>query len=1033
MQITPDSAVGAWNDSGLAAAINQAGHAVVVTDRGGSILYVNGAFTSMTGYSLEEVMGRNPSMLKSGAQDRKFYEDLWRTITAGRIWHGELINRRKDGSLYTEELTVAPVLDSQGQIARYIALKQDVTEQRQAIEAQRFLASVVESSGDAITCVTLDGTISSWNAGAQTMYGYRAEEVVGKSISILMPPARKGEMIQLLDTVVNSGTAVSDFETVLTTKDGRPLDISLTISPVRDSGREILGAAAIARNISQQRRADRAMRNSAERFRALFERSLDCLYIHDFEGNFLDANPAALKLLGYERGELSGLNLFTLLTTDRLSPTLRTLKELEETRSYTETTEFRLRRRNGAFVDLETNLTVIPFEGTTGAILGVARDITGRKQAEETLRESEKRFRIMADGCPTPMWVSDSEGGLQFVNRKYREFFGTTHGELEGSEWQPPLHPDDAPEYLRKCSIAIGERSPFHAETRLQRADGEWRWLDSYAEPRWTESGEFLGHVGVGTDITERKQAEEALRGSEEKFRQLAENVREVFWMMNAAGAEMLYISPGYEQIWGRTCESLYLEPMSWSEAIEPEDRERAHAVFLQQMEGEDIESEYRIRTTTGQKYIRDRAFPIRDHTGQIVRVVGIAEDISERKAAEVVVQKAKEAAEAASEAKSQFLANMSHEIRTPMNGVIGMTGFLLETQLTAEQREYADSVRSCAASLLAVIDDILDFSTIQARKLELEPSDFDLRPVLEDATQFFCANAREKAVKLFSEISPQAPSRLRGDARRLRQVLVNLIGNAVKFTARGEVVVQARLERENEQSAVIHFSVRDTGIGIAADRQDCLFLPFTQVDNSMTRKYGGTGLGLAICKRLVELLGGEIGVESVLGTGSTFWFTAVFEKPANQSPDASAGRGEHSHANFIDRPARVLVAEDNIVNQRVACRILQKAGHTVTIANNGREALAALRQQTFDVVLMDVQMPEMDGFEATRVIRNSESGKGTHLRIIAVTAHTLSADRERCLAAGMDDFISKPVRPVDLLSLVASSVAATAPVALGA
>ena len=317
--------------------------------------------------------------------------------------------------------------------------------------------------------------------------------------------------------------------------------------------------------------------------------------------------------------------------------------------------------------------------------------------------------------------VGDGRGrGDQFVNRAYREFSGATYKQLEGGKWESLVHPEDAPEYVVAFQRAVREHKAFRAEARIRRADGEWRWVDSHGEPRFSATGEFLGHVGLSPDITERKNAEQALRSSEEKFRQLAENIREVFWIMPPAGNEMIYVSSAYEQIWGRTCESLYRNPISWAEAIDPDDRERSHSLFARQLLGETVESEYRIRTLDGQeKWIRDRAFPIRDQAGQLIRIAGIAEDITERKRYEAELVKAKEDADAANRAKSRFLANMSHEIRTPMNGVIGMTGLLLDSELTPEQLSYTEIIRSSGENLMTIINDILDFSKIEARKID--------------------------------------------------------------------------------------------------------------------------------------------------------------------------------------------------------------------------------------------------------------------------------------------------------------------------
>ena len=1017
----------AGNGIGLAAAINQAGQAVVITDCRGDIQYVNAAFTEMTGYTSQEAIGRNPRLVRSGRQDPAYYKDLWETITSGRNWHGELINQRKDGSHYIEEMTIAPVFDGKGDIVRYVALKQDITARRASERARQFLAAIVESSDDAITSTDLDGTITSWNAGAEALYGYRAEEVIGQPISILIPPGRRHEMTRFFESMEQAAKP-SHFETVRVAKGGHPVDVSLTISCVRDGAGRIVGAAGIARDIRGRLRADRATRDSAERFQALFERSLDALYIHDLDGNFLDLNPAALRLLGYRREDIPSLRVSSLISDDQMHRIEEHLAEVRETGTQREAFEFRVRCRDGTFVDMETKGALIPTEGNARAVLGVARDITERKRVEAALRESEERFRALADSCPAILWVSDEGGEVTFANRISREFFGAASDRIEGCGWISLLHPDDAPAYLRMLMQSLRDRTGFQGEMRVRRGDGEWRWMSAHGAPHWSPGGEFLGHVGIALDITARRQAEEAVVNSEMKFRQLAENIREVFWMCNPTGSEVLYVSPAYEQVWGRTCENCGRNPMDWMEAIEAEDREQAHAVFLKQLAGEHVESVYRIRTPRGElKWIRDRAFPVGDPAGRIVRVVGIAEDITERKQVEASLREAKEAAEAASRAKSQFLANMSHEIRTPMNGVIGMTGLLLDTELTAEQREYAAIVRSSGEALLALVNDLLDYSKVEAGKLELESLDFDLRSTLEDATQLLAAKAREKDLPLAWSLDPGVPVRLRGDPGRLRQILLNLGGNAVKFTAKGCVDIRARLDREDEHSATIRFSVEDTGIGIPAARQAEIFSPFTQGDGSTTRKYGGTGLGLSISKQLAELLGGEIGVESEPGRGSSFWFTAVFEKQPAASRVEPPRKAARAGGEAARRPGvrgkcagRVLIVEDNVTNQQVALAILNKFGCRADAVASGKEALASLRGIPYDLVLMDCQMPEMNGFEASALIRDPNSGVlNPRIPIVALTAHAMTGDREQCLAAGMDDYIAKPVEPETLAAVL--------------
>ncbi|MGE3913765.1 MAG: PAS domain S-box protein, partial [Chloroflexota bacterium] len=683
-------------------------------------------------------------------------------------------------------------------------------------------------------------------------------------------------------------------------------------------------------------------------------------------------------------------------------------------------------------------------DGSPLRMIGTQRDMTANRAAEEQLRLQAAAL----DHAANAVMIVDRAGKIVWVNPAFTTLTGYSAEEAIG---QTPamLHADGhagASEPSMRALLAEGR--VWHGELQVRRKDGTVFTDETMVTPVRDERGEITHYIGIKQDISNRKAAEAHLAASRDFLQHVLDAVADpVFvkddqyrWLLgNAAYWDFHKLSPGW--MLGKTVYDLC--PPALADSFTSQDA-------LVMRTGETSETQETINDGLGRtRTVLTKKSRLTDADGRSV-LVGIVRDITERQRAEedlaranreleAAAERARElavAASAADRAKSEFLAAMSHEIRTPMNGVIGMISLLLDTSLTAEQHEYAETIRASAEALLIIVNDILDFSKIEAGRLAIESQPFTLPDLMHEVADLLGPEARRRRLALTVQIDPALPVEVTGDAGRVRQVLLNLAANALKFTPSGQVTLTASCAQRGDMPAQIVIAVEDTGIGIAPEQLGRLFERFSQADASTTRKYGGTGLGLAISRQLVELMGGVIGVQSQPGKGSRFWFSVPLQpcRPEAASlPDTAPANAEYTASSHTASPhaasppqgdtatprpreqdasgqPRILLVEDNRVNQRVATRMIERLGLAVDVASNGREALTAVGQRQYDLVLMDCQMPELDGYAATAAIRATETPASRRLPIVAMTAAAMQGDRERCMAAGMDDYLSKPI-----------------------
>jgi PAS domain S-box-containing protein len=630
-------------------------------------------------------------------------------------------------------------------------------------------------------------------------------------------------------------------------------------------------------------------------------------------------------------------------------------------------------------------------------------EIERRRQAEQSQAAALAERRNIMETVPDSIYILDRDGCLIGWNRRLEETSGYAPEEMRGRHAGQFIHPDDRPGMARAME-KIRSKGFASVRGRLLRRDGTaapYQWSGAIIR---NADGQAIGITGAGHDISAELEAERALQESEARFRNLVETSSDWVWELDADGV-YTYASPRVQDILGiPVAEVIGRTPFDLMPADEAA---RVRAVFagIVARRAPIVALENINLHRDGRRIVLETSgTPVLAADGTLLGYRGMDRDITLRRQAEEA-RRAHDAAVEAAQLKSQFLATMSHEIRTPLNGVIGVLSLMNDWELSAGKHELVATAAESAQHLLRLLNDVLDFSKIEAGRLNLEQVDFDPRALAGQACELYRGRAEARGLRLTVEIAPVVPARLRGDPTRLRQVLNNLVDNAIKFTARGEVALSVALQADAPDGALLRFAVRDTGIGIDPAQQAHIFDPFAQADGSTTRRFGGSGLGLAIVRQLAGLMGGAVGVDSTPGAGATFWFTARFA-PAAAAPDRPAATiSDVRHWSG----ARVLLVEDNAINRTIAAYMLEKLGCTYEVAADGEQAVTAAVRGGFDLILMDCQMPVLDGYAATAQIRAAEAA-GRRVPVVAMTANAMPEDREKCLAAGMDDHLPKPV-----------------------
>ncbi|WP_433943059.1 PAS domain S-box protein [Paenibacillus sp. SN-8-1] len=951
---------------------------------------------------------------------RELYES---TISKGIDGEAEYRVIKPDGSIRTLfsrwRMEVDPV---SGQAIQMLGTVQDITERKETIdklrESERDFRLITESSLDFISRHAADeeATFLYASPACRTILGYEPHELVGVSgVSFIHEEDRDAVkyFLEMNQLGLGSETVVFRFKR----KDGDYVWFESSSIYAYDGARQVEEIIAVSRDITERRQIEQRLQESQSRYKSLFEYNPAGIFAINLEGRLISINTSMETLIGYAREDVMGdflLPFFDVNDQEEIK-----LSTQNVFRGNTKSYETRILSKGEQLIDISLTLLPIVVNHQIVGAYGIANDISSRKQSERLLKESESRYKSLFEYNPAAVYSMNLDGDYLTANENLELLTGYTLDELIGRYFGPLVPEAFVQKTLHHFNLAA-KGFPQNYEISILHKQGHLVDI-SVANIPIIIDDEIVGVYGISSDITDRNDYIKQIEKLSSEYTLILNSVSEGIFGVDNEG-KTTFINPAAAAMLGLDSKDIIGQfQLDW----------------IQQMRGDGTyytpeETPIYKAVKEGRWYqSKEEVFWKKDGTSFLVEYrISPLVDKGERKGAVIVFRdvtdekeiiRAKESAEQADRAKSEFLAIMSHELRTPMNGIIGMTGLLATTELDEEQQEYTNIIVQSSNSLLHILNEILDFSKIEAGKMVLSHDPICPIQVMKSVIELFAPRAEEKQVKLIYDIDASVPSPIMGDEVRLRQVLINLVSNAVKFTDQGmiKLSVSAKKLSSSPESLVLEFIIQDTGIGIPVDLQSQLFQSFSQLHPSINRKYGGTGLGLAISKKLVELMGGAICVDSEPGQGSTFRFTLLssqYRNPTEQNVDleeievvdAVETTGQ-STVTAEYGPLRILIAEDHPVNQKLLHTILARRGYEADIVSNGKEAVEAVTQGDYDLVFMDVQMPIMDGLEATSTIRKHPEHVQKPI-IVAVTAFAKNEDKESCLASGMQDFIAKPI-----------------------